>query len=135
LEYNSPINNGAAARRVFDQSGSFSGSACNSTSSDSLCNPVGAWLDGLGNLYIADSGENRILQYSDPVINGTIADRVFRQEDNFFASLCNLGASNRSADTLCKPWMATVDRGGNLYVADTSNNRVLAYDAPIPPRH
>jgi hypothetical protein len=37
-----------------------------------------------------------------------------------------------SACTLSEPWSAVADGHGDLYVADTTNNRVLEYDAALP---
>src|SRR5437899_950125 len=58
----------------------------------------------------------------------TVADRVFGQS-SFTSNTCNLGGP--SAGTLCFAAGVAVDRAGNVYVADASNNRVLEYDAPL----
>ena len=44
-------------------------------------------------------------------------------------STCNLGGLNASA--LCSPCGVAVDPSGNLYIADSNNNRVLKYNTPL----
>jgi len=64
-----------------------------------------------------------------------VADEVFGQEGSFTTSLCNTGnqpGGPVSARTLCNPFGATFDLAGNLYIADSSNSRVLEYDNPLP---
>jgi sugar lactone lactonase YvrE len=58
-----------------------------------------------------------------------VADRVFGQGGSFTTNDCNKGGI--SASSLCVPWGVAVDAGGNLYVADWSNKRVLEYDSPL----
>ena len=124
LEYNTPLTSGTTADLVFGQGGSFAGDAC-STSSTGLCSPDGLAVDSSGDLYVADNGNNRILEYTTPLSSGTTADLVLGQND--FVS----GNSGASANTLNGPYGVAVDSSGNLYVADETNNRVLEYNAPL----
>jgi sugar lactone lactonase YvrE len=142
------------ADRVFGQAGSFTTSvdACNmsstlgsvaSVSADTLCRPGGIALDKIGDLFIADSSANRVLEYDDPLATGggtpgapgsagdTTADRVFGQGGSFTSSDCNLGGV-ASATGLCNPQGVAVDFPGNLYVVDSSNSRVLRFNVPVP---
>jgi sugar lactone lactonase YvrE len=105
----------------------------------SLCAPGGVAVDGSGNVYVADTGNNRVLEYNSPLVaNGLpgsgdrIADEVFGQSDSFTTNLCNLGAPAgvTNAFGLCGPQGVALDSMGNLYVADTKNNRVLEYNFP-----
>ena len=118
------------ADRVFGQAGSFTTGTDNlgGISAGSLSLPGGAVVDGASNLYVADASNNRVLEYSSPLTTDTVADRVFGQGGSFTSGACNLGGI--SASSLCAPSMIAVDGSGNLYVADTSNNRVLEYNSP-----
>ncbi|HVA79058.1 MAG TPA: NHL repeat-containing protein, partial [Candidatus Binataceae bacterium] len=103
----------------------------------SLDQPQGLAIDGAGNLYVADTANNRVLEYNQPVSNGESASRVFGQDQtgtNFSAAGCNQGAGTSgpaSATTLCLPEGVGLDPAGNLYVADSNNNRVLEYNSPL----
>ncbi len=131
LEYDMPLGSGTTADRVFGQGGSFITNTCNSggVSATSLCVPRIVGVDGTGNLYVADASNSRVLEYDTPLVSGTTADRVFGQGGSFTTGTCNNGGV--SATSLCTPFGVAVDGTGDLYVADTSNNRVLEYDAPL----
>src|SRR5579863_645657 len=135
LEYNTPGSSDLAANEVFGQP-DFVSSGCNDggLSATSLCIPTGVALDGVGNLYVADTGfnfaffyPNRVLEYNTPLTN-TTADLVFGQPD-FMSGGCNDGGLTDTS--LCTPGGLAVDSSGNLYVVDNGNNRVLKYDAPL----
>ncbi len=98
--------------------------------------------DNEGNLYLVDLANNRVLKYIDPFETDTIADDVWGQ-DNFTERACNQGHIRPSDYTLCTEWPhefsnsraqvftagVEVDSEGNLWVADTGNNRVLRFPA------
>ncbi|MGC1677410.1 MAG: choice-of-anchor D domain-containing protein [Candidatus Binataceae bacterium] len=99
----------------------------------SLNLPQGAAIDQAGDLYVADTANNRVLEYNEPIANGESATRVIGQDStgsNFTAVICNSGGP-ASANTLCLPEGVAVDPGNNLYVADSNNNRVLEYNNPL----
>ncbi len=138
LEYNTPFAGcgsfpcvGGSANVVFGQAGSFTSLISNNggLSADSLSHPAGLAVDASGNLYIADNGNNRILEYNTPLSTDTTADMVFGQGGNFTTGTCDEGGT--SADSLCSPEQVALDSSGNLYVADETNNRVLEYDTPL----
>jgi uncharacterized repeat protein (TIGR01451 family) len=112
---------------------SFSGTSCNrglsSASAITLCTPWGVAFDGLGNLFVADTGNNRVLVFRAPYWIDTVADAVVGQPD-LTSRLCN-GGGTATAATLCSPNGITLDAAGNLYVADTGNHRVLRYENPL----
>ena len=102
------------------------GGAALSPSSTSLFRPVGIAVSAEGALYVADSGNNRVLRFPRPVDQtGRIAaDAVIGQVD--FTS--NTSALV-SASSLRAPTGLALAPNGNLFVADTGNNRVLEFPA------
>ncbi len=93
----------------------FSGDGLTATSAQ-LFNPSGAAVDFGGNLYIADSDNHRIRRVT---LGGTVTTvagngGIFHSGDG----------GQATAATLYRPSSVAVDAGGNLYIADTFNNRV-----------
>ena len=86
----------------------------------SLSNPKGAAVDSAGNLYIADTGNDRIRKVSPDGIISTAAGNG-RQGFSGDGGPANLASVNR-------PGGVAVDREGNLYVADTLNHRIRRVD-------
>ncbi|HJU12566.1 MAG TPA: NHL repeat-containing protein [Candidatus Binataceae bacterium] len=134
LEFNSPYNNvgipgigNNVANLVYGQSDFSSGSCGNPISSATLCGPVAVVTDYANNLYVADTNDNRVLEYT-PMTGDTLADAVFGQPD-MHSGQCNFGTNSVNAASLCGPEGVAADRSGNLYVADTLNNRVLEYNS------
>jgi len=94
-----------------------------------LNDPIGVATDGQGHLYVADTGNNRLLEYDAPLTSDRAADRVFGQP-SMLTGTANIGGV--SALSLNFPTAAALDAQGNLYLADDSNNRVLEFDRPLP---
>ncbi len=72
-------------------------------------------MDSAGNLYIADTGNNRIRKVSNGVIT-TVAG-------NGIAGFSGDNGPATSAQ-LNYPMGVAVDSAGNLYIADVGNNRI-----------
>ena len=102
-------------------------------------------VNDVGDLFTPDSFNHRILRYENPFENDTSADGVWGQAD-FTGNLCNRGLPAPDAGTLCFHDYSThqaikhlerygsgvaIDAGGNLWVADGGNNRVLRF--PLDP--
>lgn len=104
---------------------------------------VSMTVDALGNLYVPDSFNHRILKYVSPFTTDTIADDVWGQP-NFSSNGCNITGGTRSglnygsapkpnASTLCfhaaegEGSAVTFDSDGNMWVVDGGNNRVLRF--------
>jgi uncharacterized protein (TIGR03437 family) len=83
-----------------------------------LNGPAGIATDGAANLFIADTGNNRIREVSNGVITG-----VAGSGNNPFGGFSGDNGPATSAE-LKLPFGVAVDSIGNLYVADSSNNRV-----------
>jgi sugar lactone lactonase YvrE len=79
-----------------------------------LQNPQGVAVDGVNNVYIADTGNNRIREVSQGYIN-TIAG----QQGGGF-----IGDGTATTTELDAPAGVAVDSAGTLYIADTKNERV-----------
>jgi sugar lactone lactonase YvrE len=106
-----------------------------------LSSPTGVAVDSNGNLYVSDSGNNRVLEFNAPyaACGGVLpctagpANLVFGQLNSFYGGGCNFGGFivGASADSLCAPQGIAVDSHDNLYIADEDNNRVLEYNTPL----
>ena len=86
-------------------------------------------VDAVGDLYVADYYNQRVLEYNTPLTTDTVADQVFGQAGSFATRTCNLGGVSDSS--LCNPFGVAVDASGNLYVTDDNNSRALEYDSPL----
>ena len=141
LKFERPFDTDGVADRVLGQTGSFTSRTCNKggRSARSLCYPGALAFDSRDNLYVADQYNNRVLLFLDPA-RDPVADKVFGQP-GFSQGACDRG--NRfqpRADTLCFGYEdgsvnvhvyaasgLAVDSQGNLFVADSSNARVLIF--------
>ena len=83
--------------------------------------PAGVTVDGSGNLYIADRGNNRIRKVDS---GGTITTVAGTGEDAFSGD----GGPAVQAQ-LDDPPGVTADGSGNLYIADQGNNRIRKVDS------
>ena len=90
-----------------------------------LDSPNGVAPDGAGNLYIADGGNNRIRKVDSAGVITTVAG------DGTQGYGGDGGAA--VAALLRNPWGVALDGSGNLYIADTENNRIRKV-APPPAR-
>ncbi len=88
-------------------------------------------------LYVGDSVNNRVLGWNDvsSYVSAQPANIAFGQPD-LFSYKCNNGVAGGDVaglgpDSLCGPSRMAVDQKGNLYVADSGNNRVLVYNTPF----
>ena len=99
----------------------IAGSGANGPATTSpLQQPEGVAIDGLGNVYFADAGDNRVRKI---LTNGTIE------------TLAGNGQAGFSGDSgpaisarLNRPYGVALDLAGNLYIADLGNARVRMID-------
>ena len=95
-----------------------------------LNTPGGLAFDSAGDLYIADSGNNRVLEI--PVSSGTLrgvamtADDVYTVAGNWGGSSGHSGDSGAATSAFLNDpvGLAVVNGGSDLYIADAGNNRV-----------
>lgn len=82
-------------------------------------------------LYVSDTGNNRVLAWKNATgfTNGQHADLVIGQPD--FYSTSPQGPGQTYSTGMTQPTGLAVDSSGNLYVADSGNNRVLRYPKPF----
>ncbi|MBI3767765.1 MAG: NHL repeat-containing protein [Deltaproteobacteria bacterium] len=128
------LANGAPADLVIGQPDAFSW-GCNhdvvsagvpaAPTLSSLCSPAGLAVDPSGNLYVADSGNCRVLVFRDPFNTDGVADAVLGQSAPGYQG-CGV-----AQDKLYDPMGVATDAAGNAFVADTLNCRVLEYDRPL----
>jgi len=105
------------------------------TLSTGLNSPTAVVVDSNGNLYVADSGNNRVVRYPKPTQQtGTLLtiDLVLGQKDQT-SGLANQGLSAPTAKTLALSLGSAAYvsglaiQGNDLWVSDSGNNRVLRY--------
>ena len=94
-----------------------------------LSTPIGISVDS-SRIFVAEAGNHRALIWNTLTpTNGQDADVVLGQ-----ASAVSAGANrggNASSSTLSGPWGVFSDNS-NIYIADTSNNRVLSWNTVTP---
>lgn len=118
----------STAIRVYGQGGNFTTNIANNggISANSLNFPTNCTLDNFGNLWISDTGNNRVLYYP---AGSTVATRVYGQGGSFTTNLANNGGI--SANSLSGPegiiMLPKSYSDEYIFVADTQNNRVLYY--------
>ncbi len=83
--------------------------------------PFGIHLDGKGNLYIADRGNNRIRKVTPDGMIVTFAG----DGTHFFSG--DYGPATQAS--LAYPTDVTSDEKGNIYIADRNNNRIRKVDS------
>lgn len=93
-------------------------------------------------VYVSDTGNNRVLGWSNANSNGTgagqanqgnFADMVLGQPGTppqSFYSTGRFGPGTTNSTGLNTPTGLAVDANGNIYVADSGNNRILRFKAP-----
>jgi uncharacterized protein (TIGR03437 family) len=81
-----------------------------------LSNPIGLWFDSSHNLYIADSGFNRVRE----VAGGTATGKITTLAGNGTPAWAGDGGLATSAN-LYAPFKAILDSAGNLYLSDVAN--------------
>lgn len=135
LVYRDPANGDTTADVVFGQQGAFTTGEANrgGLSAESLNYPYGLAVDSQGSLWVADSDNNRVLRFDEPLTSDQIADKVIGQNGSFTRSQPNqgqrsaLGAAAPDQSTLRQPLDVGLTGSGDLFIVDRGNNRVLGF--------
>ena len=113
----------SSATRVYGQSGNFTTASIGiPASASNLVAPTAIAVDSIGNVYIADTFNNRVLVYAG---GSTTATLVYGQNGSLSANSTNNGGI--SANSLNFPEDIAIDASGNVYICDSLNNRVLYF--------
>ncbi|MDA4122005.1 MAG: NHL repeat-containing protein, partial [Thaumarchaeota archaeon] len=123
LEYAPPFSTGEAASLVIGQT-SLTGSG-DTSPSGSLFGPTGIAFDPSGDLWVVDTGNNRVLEFKTPFSDGESASLVIGQPT--FGGY--IGTTTQGG--LNAPSYVAFDPSGDLWVTDQGNNRVLEFTAPF----
>jgi sugar lactone lactonase YvrE len=112
-------NSGVIATVAGNGTESFSGDGGPATTA-TLNTPIGVAVDAAGNLYIADSFNNRIRKVNATGVITTVAGNGEARFSGDQATAINA--------SLSAPFGVAVDKAGNIYIADTSNHRIRKVD-------
>jgi streptogramin lyase len=97
----------------------MAGSANGTGTAASFNSPFGVAVDGAGNVYVADAGNNMIRKINQAGVVTTVAGSGARGANN----------ATGAAASFNTPSGLAVDANGNIYVADESNNLVRKISA------
>ena len=98
-----------------------SGSSTAVTIGSGLSKPAGVAVDGAGNVFIADTGNNRIVEV--PMVSGALSNSA---QITVVAAKNSSGTATPIAGAaLSAPAGVAVDGAGDLFIADTGNNRIV----------
>jgi hypothetical protein len=138
-----PLSSYQAANFVYGQAGSYTNGLSNGgagVSATTLSNPMQIAFDGT-RLFVSDNANHRVLIWHTlPLANRTAADTALGQPNLTTNTIDNgpntVGCGGASGTNLCslRSPQGIVSTGTELYVADTSNHRIL-YWSTIPTSH
>jgi sugar lactone lactonase YvrE len=130
LEFAAPLTSDEKASVVLGEpnfSTSYLGYSL-STNGTVLFDPQAIAFDSSGNLWVSDTGEARILEFTAPFTSGENATLALGVPDLKTAGDTNNPASQTNLNT---PDGLTFDSSGNLWVADAGYYRVEEFKAPF----
>lgn len=97
---------------------------------NTLADPRSVAVDSGGRLFVADSGNKRILRFDPPFTNGMAAVQVFGQAGDF-TTANQANSMNVNADNVGNPDGIAIDPDDNLILADRFLHRVVIYNDPV----
>jgi sugar lactone lactonase YvrE len=131
LEFKPPFSNGMKASLVIGQGTFTSSETAISRNRFWIAGPTGEAFDPAGNLWVADCGGNRILEFKPPFLSGMNASVVIGQKDFYSSTETNSAQTRAYPDRFSSPTQPAFDSSGNLWVFDNDNNRVLEFKPPF----
>ena len=111
--YNAATGSYASAGTV------VAGTGAAGTGLSQLNDPGGIALDAKGDLFVADTGNNRVEEFAYTSATGTYASTA--------TTVAGTGGHGSGNNQLALPNSVTLDAKGDLFVADTTNGRVMEY--------
>lgn len=113
---------GAAPEAVLGQANFTDGDP--SLAAQGMNTPHGLWVDNAGRLWVADTGNHRVLRFDQAATrpSGAAADQLLGQP------AYGEGQPARTAAGMNTPAGVVVDATGRLWVSDALNHRVLRFD-------
>lgn len=126
LQFLQPFTNGQVASLVIGKPDFDTSCGTLSASQTNLGSTGGLAFDKSGALWVADATNGRVLRFPAPLSNGEAADLVIGQTD-----LDSSGCATPSAASLCQPEGLAFGTDKVLWVADSTNARVLGYKPPF----
>ncbi len=124
LRFDKPFSNNQAASLVLGHQNFTTGDDGMLSNSKSFRAPYGITFDSQGNLWMTDSGNNRVLEFVPPFTNGQQASLILGQTSY---NAGDINSAGHTAGTLDQPHGIAFDLDGNLWVSDSANNRILVY--------
>jgi uncharacterized protein (TIGR03437 family) len=133
FKYSSQQTPGAIADLILGQKDRFTTipGGSGGGASTSLRSPSGLVVDSSGNLYVADTGNNRVLRYPKPFSSTATGfpDLIIGQSSFSVTTANTAGIGPKTLSLGSGRNGLAIDAAGNLWVADTANNRVLRFPA------
>ncbi|EIE00346.1 NHL repeat-containing protein [Leptospira licerasiae] len=123
LHYSPPLTSGMNADIVLGQADfiSYGGG----TAVNRMVNPFGVGVDPSGHVWVADTGNHRILRFTPPFSTGMNADLVLGQPDFVTAT------SATTQVNLSNPNGVSFAANGAVWVADNGNQRAIRFSPPF----
>ncbi|MBX3717873.1 MAG: hypothetical protein KF738_17885, partial [Burkholderiales bacterium] len=122
LVFRPPYANGMEAFAVIGQADFASASANRggTKGGNTLAHPRQLAVNDVGDLFVADSGNDRVLRFTAPAVTGAAASRMIEASGH--------GTAPAAGAALSAPQGVAIGAsGGDIWVADTGNNRVIRF--------
>jgi len=136
------LDRGNSRLEKFNEKGEFvSALGSQGTSAGKLSSPAGLAIDPGGNLWVADTANNRIEEFNEKgefvltfgrEVNKTKVEASGTSAEKFVCTaasgnVCQAGVAGSSEGWMNAPQGIAATSGGNLWVADTGNNRLKKF--------